>query len=119
MVAPTQDNEPFEVFFQQFGMDSAYQSQRIVFPLTISMIDREDKLSKETIQKKEWGFLNFSEDSLASKNDIDAFKGILEKKGDSSHIYKREGIDNGINVAYYFSRKAGKWYLVTIVDKSS
>ena len=110
--------ETFETFFGQFSRDSVFQRERIAFPLTIHVWEIDDTQIEQIIQKQDWEFEDFSKDAAAAKRETDAFA-VQYRKQPPFRIYQRQGIDNGIQIAYYFEQKEGKWYLVKIEDKST
>ena len=113
-------NMPFKEFFTIFGSDSLFQIANITFPLTYSTFDIEDNETQILILKKNWKFIDFTNDAKARNYKMNAFEVILKKDGNCM-IYIKKGIDNGINVNYYFyfSVKKNIWTLKKIIDRSS
>ena len=116
----TQQDSSFQDFFRQFATDSLFQIARVKFPLIYSYYDGcDDSLTVERIEVKDWNYIDFDDDSLAYKNNEDAYRIHFIEKGHDRVEYLRKGIDNGINMNYTFERVASQWYLVEIVDKSN
>lgn len=108
----------FEDFFSRFSTDSVFQVSRIKFPLEYSYYD-DDSLSMDKINSEEWAYLDFSDDSLASKSEVDAYNIEFIEVDRNMIEYLRKGIDNGIFVSYRFRKTHGRWHLTEIVDRSN
>lgn len=117
----TLTDSSFKDFFLRFSIDSAFQTSRIKFPLGYSYYDGydSDSLSVDTIKLEDWTFIDFSDDSLAAKNEEDAYQVEFTETDPNVVEYLRKGIDNGIFVNYHFSKVHGKWYLTKIADRSN
>jgi hypothetical protein len=115
------DNDlTFESFFTKFSNDSTFQATRIDFPLEYLFYTVDsDELQTKRIENETWHYVDFADDSLARKRSVDAFE-VKWVKRDSSNIeYQLTGIDNGISIKYYFSKRKGRWYLTKVVNESN
>jgi len=109
----------FQAFFNRFAADSAFQTQHIAFPLTYRITDIEDNEEVLTFNATTWYFIDFTEDKEAANREIDAYEGLFKATGKDKMLYIRKGIDNGINIYYYFEMHLNKWYLVKVFDFST
>ncbi|MBG6130873.1 hypothetical protein IWQ47_002343 [Aquimarina sp. EL_43] len=110
----------FESFFTRFSTDSAFQKNRIQFPLKMSTMDAYDSEnpSIENLSLKDYSFIDFSNDKDAINRDTDKYKvEIVENK--ETTIYKKLGIDNGIYVEFKFEKQENCWLLISIEDQSN
>jgi hypothetical protein len=112
--------EDFEAFFQDFATDSMFQSLRIAYPISYYSIDIEDNQEEYVYNKNDFWYIDFTKDSEASAQIVDAYEPLIIKEDDSKILYVRKGIDNGIRIEYHFEiNKLGKWHLTKIVDTSN
>lgn len=110
----------FESFFTRFSTDSAFQKNRIQFPLKMATIDAydSDNPSIKNLNIKDYSFIDFSNDKDAINRDTDKYKvEIVENK--ETTIYKKIGIDNGIYVEFKFEKRENCWLLILIKDQSN
>ena len=107
--------EDFTTFFKKFSSNKSFQKQRLTNNLTLELVDVYENTKTDTIVGKNYPFISFK-DNLSS--DIDRYKFVKQKKNDTI-IYVRKGIDNGIYISYYFSKRKGCWFLVKILDESN
>jgi hypothetical protein len=115
-----QQDSSFQDFFIKFGRDSLFQISRIQFPLKYSYFEGyNDSLMVDRIGVKDWNYIDFRDDSLAYKNNEDAYQIYFIEKGPNRVEYLRKGVDNGIDMNYTFERIVSQWFLVEIVDRSS
>lgn len=111
-------NEEFESFLDKFGSDSLFQINRIKFPLEYVALnyDTYDEI-KTTINKKDWRmdylFMNAEKRSQIYNN----FS--LSLKDTDERVFCWHGVENGINVLYFFKRIERKWCLVKFEDTST
>ncbi len=112
-------NEKFEDFFAKFSIEESFQLSRITFPIKYVSFDITDELTESNIEKLDWKFTDFSNDSAAADRDSDAYEVIVDQSSNGEVIYTRTGIDNGIRIHYHFQLKNSKWFLSKIIDKSS
>lgn len=101
--------ETFDIFFNKFKVDSVTQKSRIVFPLNNIHKTDEGEMIK-VINKNDWKYTNF----LLIKKLILTKKVLNQEK--VSMLLSIE--DTGVNVNYIFEKKAGQWWLTSIVDDS-
>jgi len=111
--------EDFISFLIKFSYDTKFQSERIIFPL------QKEKLSSDLsqnvhvfINKKNWepvhllkGNQNYMTDIQYSFNEVN--------HNSSERVLVFLGLENGINVKYYFKLYNNLWYLKKIVDYST
>lgn len=117
IICCSQIDDSFDQFFVSFSKDSLFQKKRITFPLMYCSFDIEDNMDTVYVESEDWDFIDFSLDNEAKNREIDAYDVVI-KKGKKDVVYRRVGIDNGININYYFSLNETNWYLVKIVNKS-
>lgn len=106
------DQEDFEVFFERFNKDSAFQLSRIKFPLRNEVYDTDSgQFVYKTIERKAWKFFNLKKlpANYVQKLSKDKFK----------YVFNIQIIDTGVNVDYIFTMLKGKWFLLKIVDSST
>lgn len=115
-----QNDKTFTEFFSTFGIDSAFQAERIKYPLLYFYFeDYSDSLSSNEIKMGEWRYINFADDSLAATYKENAYSIEINEKDSKAVDYLRKGIDNGISVIYSFEKDEGRWYLTKITDRSN
>jgi hypothetical protein len=107
--------EDFDTFLQRFNTDSVFQISRVLFPMTIQLNDENYELTEEIIAKKDYHIIDFTYDDNSPNKE---FQQTVNLTGDKAVIELR-GIENGIMADYYFERKNGSWYLVTVTDAST
>jgi len=110
----------FETFFNQFGTDKSFQLNHIKFPLSYSFpSDDYVNTIDSVINKKDFQFINFSEDEKAMESEFDKYEIIITKIREDKMIYKRQGYDNGIFISYEFVWINNCWTMVKILDQST
>lgn len=115
-----QEREDFFEFFQVFCQDSAFQLTRIRFPLTETYLSSNlDTVITRRIRKDEWKFIQIKEfKSNTFEYYFDSFSN--RKLPDSDEmVYAIIGVENGIQVNYYFKRENYQWFLVKVEDLST
>ncbi len=118
--APKDCGLNFESFFTKFSNDSAFQKNRIQFPLkmvTVDVYDSENS-SIKNLSINDYSFMDFSKDKDAENRDNDKYKVELIKKNETT-VYKKLGIDNGIYIEFKFKKEDNCWLLISIEDQSS
>lgn len=117
-MASNEVDEDFERFISRFSSDSVFQISRIRFPLQGQELELGDpsRMVKRVVNKSEHHTLDFS--PPAFKGNVDNYSLELKVKGDKATIEVR-GVDNGIEIDYFFERKYGKWILITWTDRST
>ena len=111
-------NEHFDTFISKFTQDSAFQLERISFPLTYISWDYED--DKEIIifvERKEYKFDRLYY-SLQEKEDAypvfyDNFDCTFRDTGEM--VFRWRGFTD-TDRRYYFKRVEREWFLVKILD---
>lgn len=112
--------ESFSVFFEMFAANDSFQIARTVFPLEISEMDVESgEFMTRTIDQFDRSPESFSQDSLASTFEYDAYSVDVIEKSETEVVYRRRGIDNGIYVEFVFEKINSKWYFIRIVNSST
>jgi hypothetical protein len=109
----------FNAFIEQFSIDSAFQLNRIKFPLPIKQYNIEN--DKDTIvyrQNSTFLKMDFRKKKSGSVHDEWKQEIVLDKSGTNARIEIR-GIENGIVVDYFFEKRNGKWMLVRVNDSST
>ena len=120
---PTNCNETFDefdMFFERFSKDSVFQKNRVKYPLKYTQYDEYnyDVLVTEVIARDEFiVFISHNLDSLARTSEFSQYEIRLEKK-DSSYVYIRSGIDNGINLECNFELIKNCWFLISVLNES-
>lgn len=104
---PLQEN--FDVFFEKFQTQNAFQLSRIQFPLPVKSFT-EDSEATNLMSKKEWKHTDFK-----------SVKGLKIKKVRNEE--KRVDVmlsieDTGVQVVYHFYAKNGLWWLTYITDQT-
>ena len=110
-----QISENFFIFFQDFCTIEEFQLQRIKFPLTEVYLseDLNDKI-ESFIKKENWEYIELKKfDDNTFEYYFDNFTD-REIKETNEKIYSILGIENGININYFFKKIKDKWYLVKI-----
>ncbi len=115
-----QEKEDFFVFFQGFCMDSTFQMMRIKFPLLEVYLSTDlNNTITNRITKSEWKYRRikrFPGNTFEYYFDSFDHKELPDK---DEMVYSILGVENGIQVHYYFKREEGKWFLVKIEDLST
>jgi hypothetical protein len=108
-------NEDFDHFILKFISDSLYQLDRVKFPLKSQQWD-SDAVDSTRIEKEEWKNIRLFWGDQYRPQIYDNFK--REMRDTDERLFCWEGIENGINVEYRFSRIKGLWYLMEFNDFS-
>jgi len=111
-------NEEFESFLYKFCSDSVFQICRIKFPLEYVTLNYDTyEEIKTTIEKKDWrmDYLFMNEEKRSQI--YDNFS--LSLKDTDERVFCWHGVENGINVLYFFKRIQRKWYLIKFEDTST
>lgn len=115
-----QVNEDFFVFFQVFCQDSTFQMSRIKFPLTDTFLGSNlDSVITRKIAKSDWTFLRIKE--FKTNTFEYYFSSFANRRlpDTDEMVYSIIGIENGIQIDYFFKRENGKWFLVKIENLST
>ena len=112
--------EAFITFLQKFMSDSAFQIRRIKFPLeTIFLEEAEDgeyKGKTENINLKDWKFGSLYDNAKSITNFSDSWNSKINEK--DKMLLFIGGVENGINIKYFFTKIDEKWYLTKMFDES-
>jgi hypothetical protein len=112
------NKENFDSFLLKFSTDSIFQVSRIKFPLEFKTLDYDTfKELKKTINKKDWRMDNIFMNEEKVSQIYDNFS--LNIKDTDERVFRWVGVENGINVLYFFKRIEGKWYLIKFEDTST
>lgn len=109
------NNEDFDDFIYKFISDSLYQLDRIKFPLKSEQWD-SDEVDSTRIEKNNWKTVRLFWAEQYRPQIYDNFK--KEMRDTDERLFCWEGIENGINIEYKFSRIKGLWYLTEFNDFS-
>jgi hypothetical protein len=107
--------EDFDHFIFKFISDSLYQVDRVKFPLKSQQWDANE-VDSTRIVKEEWKTIRLFWGDQYRPQIYDNFK--REMRDTDERLFCWEGIENGINVEYRFSRINGLWYLTEFNDFS-
>lgn len=110
------NQEDFNNFIYKFITDSLFQLNRVKFPLKSQQWDL-DEVDSTAIEKKDWKIIRLFGGEQYRPQIYDNFK--REMRDSNERLFCWEGIDNGINVEYKFSRIGGLWYLIEYNDFSN
>ena len=118
LFAQANQKEDFTSFLYQFSSDSLFQINRIQFPLTFITLNYEifEEVEKK-IQEKDWRFETVFPAQERRAQVYDNFD--RELRDSDERVFSWHGIDNGINIHYFFKRINGKWFLVKYEDTST
>ncbi len=113
------DKENFDEFFSHFMYDTAFQLERVVFPLEFVHLDYENdyEVVSTAIKKADWAHQRFYANQQAYPALYNNYDMKLEDTNE--RLFAWRGVDNGIYTAYYFKRIEGKWYLTKWEDLST
>ena len=105
--------ESFDSFFDKFSSDSAYQQNRIIYPLHILIngyiYDEKDSIA--LIKRGEWKYIDFHD----TKNYV---LSIQNKTENYAEVLLR-GNDTGVYLKYTFKREEEFWFLYDLEDSSN
>lgn len=108
--------ENFDEFFTKFSGDSAFQVNRIKFPLEKEgLSDDLMEEEKSKIAKKDWGYIPF----FGAQEYYIQISSREEEAETGLRYLEFKGIENGIYVCYEFKLVKNKWYLVKWIDRST
>ncbi|MCK0160010.1 DUF4348 domain-containing protein [Allomuricauda sp. F6463D] len=114
------NNEKFDSFIYKFCLNEEFQLDRVKFPLKLSY--RKDfenynaALFDTIISKKSWKHDDLYYDQVARFQTYDNHQKELRDTDERVVHYK--GIENGRDLAYFFERIKGLWYLTAIENKT-
>lgn len=113
-------NEDFFVFFHDFCTDSTFQLNRIKFPLMETYLGSNlDSVITRRIARSDWKFVRIKKfEANTFEYYFSSFTNRKLPETDEM-VYSILGVENGIQINYYFKRENGKWFLVKIEDLST
>ena len=116
----SQEKESFFVFFADFCRDSAFQVMRVKFPLVNVYLGADlDSVITEAIDREDWKYVRIKN---FTSNTFEYYFTSFDHKqlpDTDEMVYSIVGVENGIQVNYYFKRETGKWFLVKMEDLST
>lgn len=103
-------NEKFEYFLEKFLSNKDFQLQRIKFPLRNKILNTDtNNFEVNEIQRNDWKYFTLNSKKCIKKN-------LPAKKIFTLNV---QILETGISVDYNFEQKAGKWFLIEIIDQST
>jgi hypothetical protein len=110
--------ESFNTFIKKFSLDSVFQMERIVFPLTYVTWDYgNDEEQTINLKKSDWKYdklyYAFEEKYDAYPVFYDNFDCDFRDTGEM--IFQWKGFYS-VDRRYYFKRIENRWYLIKILD---
>ena len=106
--------------FKDFCMIEEFQLNRIKFPLTDVYLSEDlNNTLTNYIKKSEWKYLAIKQ---FSNNTFEYYFDSFENQelpDKDEMVYSIIGIENGIQINYYFKRIKNKWYLVKVENLST
>jgi hypothetical protein len=115
VISIEENKENFFIFFQDFCMIEEFQLQRIKFPLAeIYLSEDLNNKIESFIKKDDWEYIEIKKfDNNTFEYYFNSFTD-REIKETNEKTYSILGIENGVNMNYFFKIVNGKWYLVKI-----
>lgn len=113
--AAVDDVENFATFFDKFKADSAFQKERIRFPLKVIRTEYPDyptirsNYEVTTISRDEMGHLHFLDDGIFRYGEF---------RVDEDEELVTVSLDADLLVSYLFRAYEGKWHLTVKSDES-
>jgi hypothetical protein len=105
--------EDFDNFLIEFKKNKSFQVSRIKFPLLLEYLDNSDY----KVKKFEYNSFNWKHDDLNIKSDVHTTIDNGEEK--YVKILSFMGVENGINLKYFFKAFGINWYLIKIESMST
>ncbi|MFY0651290.1 MAG: DUF4348 domain-containing protein [Cyclobacteriaceae bacterium] len=113
----SESSEDFQNFIWQFATDSAFQFQRIQFPLAAEIVNDEFETESRQIEGKDWEMSYLFANKQYRIQVYDNWEARLAKTNQRLFVY--HGIENGIRIEYHFELLGGKWFLIKFADYST
>ncbi|NIP27409.1 MAG: DUF4348 domain-containing protein [Phycisphaerae bacterium] len=111
--------ENFHHFLVRFSFDETFQRSRIKFPLEKSELsDDYKKTVTVKVDSADWKPVSVIHKEQLYITDI-RFSFEEQEEDSDERIFAYIGIENGIDIRYYFKRHKGLWWLVKIADFST
>ena len=114
------EQEDFDRFFHKFMMEADFQLSRVKFPLEfVGFKDGYpgDEMDSIYFQKENWQHNSYYLGEESIPIIYDSYE--MELRNTDERVFVWAGVENGINVKFYFKRINGKWYLINIEDFST
>lgn len=123
------EKEDFNKFFYKFSTIPAFQLERIHFPISMTYLDYPPPkdgvpaFDLEEMEKKitqtDWKhkYFFYNREPRYRAQIFDNFDRRL--RDTDERVFSWLGVENGIQVLYFFKRISGKWYLVKVEDHST
>jgi hypothetical protein len=118
-----QEKENFDTFFYRFSSDKEFQISRIVFPLiSIHWSEKNDQdIFEQTdttyVVEQDWEHENFF---LLEDYRPQIYSNFKEELADTDErLFCWHGVENGIDIKFFFKRKYGTWFLIKKEDLST
>jgi len=122
------EKESFSAFFHKFSLDEKFQLERVKFPIEREYLGYpaatngkpalDPELIKEEISQDAWKHAKFYYDGTRQFRP-QFYDNFQRKLRDSDErVFAWQGIENGIQIYYYFKRIDGRWFLTKIEDLS-
>ena len=108
--------ENFDDFVYRFIADSAFQLERIKFPLKSSIQTDLGEADTKAIEKTHWKIVRLFGNEEYRPQIYDNFK--RELRDTDERLFCWDGVENGIYLEYKFQRLGGLWYLTEYNDFS-
>ena len=123
------ENEAFDSFLYKFSLDKQFQKERVKFPISRFYLDYPEPengvpaLDLEQMEEKftqiNWKHMSFYYNK-GQQYRPQIFDNFEKKLRDTDqYVFSWQGIENGIEIYFYFQRIKGKWYLIKIEDLST
>jgi hypothetical protein len=117
-VALMSQKESFNAFIKKFSLDSTFQKERIVFPLTYATWDYEnDEEQTITLRESDWKYEKlyfvFEEKYDAYPIFYDNFDCEFRDTGEM--VFQWKGFYS-VDRRYFFKRVENLWYLIKVLD---
>ena len=112
-------DESFYNFLVKFSFDENFQKERIQFPLEKTFLSEDSaRPITKNIDRGEWKHIYLLRPHQSYFTDIRHHFGEPEKDS-TERVLVYIGIENGIDIKYYFKKLDGQWYLIKITDFST
>lgn len=121
--------ENFQTFLRSFFTDPQFQQQRVRFPLEWQeLVENKDPAGEPFVMRTtrktagSWQHLKGHAyfDCRTSCYDLVTYDNFKRQESSSKErVLAFKGVDNGIQLAFYFRQIDGKWMLVRYVDEGT
>lgn len=111
------NGEQFDEFLWNFMTDSAFQFERIQFPLEAELVNADFETEFKRISKNDWKMSWLFANEEYRVQIYDNWQERLASTNQRLIVY--HGVENGIRIEYYFEQISKKWFLVKFADHST